>query len=132
MRGISPVIATVIILAVTIAIAIAVVGWVMGIFRSSSSGMPQLTIIPNGTLTCSSSSATVKLWVKNSGTAAAHIISVTIEGVGSTSVDVTINPGEIKEVDATITNNGCTAGASYQVTLATDAGTSVSTVLVAS
>jgi flagellin-like protein len=47
MRGISPVIATVIILAVTIAIAVAVIGWITGLFGATTSGTEQLQIYPD-------------------------------------------------------------------------------------
>ena len=47
MRGISPVIATVIILAVTVAIAVAVIGWITGLFGAATGGTEQLQLMPD-------------------------------------------------------------------------------------
>ncbi len=54
MRGISPVIATIIILAVTIAIAVAVIGWITGLFGASVGGTEQLQIMPDSYINASS------------------------------------------------------------------------------
>ncbi|GBF09550.1 hypothetical protein apy_12750, partial [Aeropyrum pernix] len=43
-RGISPVIATVIIVAVAIAISIAVAGWLFGLWGSFATGSPQIQV----------------------------------------------------------------------------------------
>ena len=79
MRGISPVIATVIILAVTIAIAIAVVGWIMGIFRSSTKSNVQLELMPDSYINATGTTAC--LHIKNAGSAAAKITKISISGI---------------------------------------------------
>jgi len=91
MRGISPVIATVIILAVTIAIAIAVVGWVMGLFRSSTKASVQLQIMPDSYINVSGS--TLCLHVMNKGSTTAEITKVEISGVGSFTGDYKLPAG---------------------------------------
>ncbi len=89
MRGISPVIATVIILAVTLAIAIAVVGWVMGLFRSSTK-MANVELLGDNYLyaSCTVNNATsdvLIVHVRNTGTTTAHIYRLEIVGVGANS-----------------------------------------------
>jgi len=81
MRGISPVIATVILLAVTIAIAIAVVGWVMGLFRSSTKTSAQLQILPDSYI--NTSGYALCLHVMNKGSTTAKIVKVSIGGIGT-------------------------------------------------
>ncbi len=82
MRGISPVIATVIILAVTIAIAIAVVGWIMGLFKSSTKTGTQLQVTP-----VFLNSTTLELYVQNKGTNNVTIVRISVEGTNFTISD---------------------------------------------
>ena len=65
MRGISPVIATVIILAVTIAIAVAVIGWITGLFGATTSGTEQLQIYPDSYI--NGTAKTLHLHIVNKG-----------------------------------------------------------------
>ena len=127
MRGISPVIATVIILAVTIAIAIAVVGWVMGLFRSSAKGSAQLELYPNSTVY---DNGTGFLWIADKGGGSAQITKIKIGDVVFTCNDVKIKTGEvIKVVVGTSSNANCTAtsasftpGVTYEVSIYTADG----------
>ena len=93
MRGISPVIATVIILAVTIAIAIAVVGWVMGLFRSSTKSSAQLQILPDSYI--NSTGKALCLHVANKGSTSAKIVKIEISGLGvyTNSTGVVLSAG---------------------------------------
>jgi len=63
-RGISPVIATVIILAVTVAIAVAVIGWITGLFGAATGGTEQLQIMPDSYI---NSSNVLHLHIVNKG-----------------------------------------------------------------
>ena len=74
-KGISPVIATVILIAITLIAAIAIAGFVFGLFGSFTS-----TARVSGTATCVSgaSSLTCTLTLSNTGTAATTITGVTI------------------------------------------------------
>ncbi|ABM80201.1 archaellin/type IV pilin N-terminal domain-containing protein [Hyperthermus butylicus] len=138
-RAISPVIATVIILAVTVAIAIAVIGWITGLFGATTSGTEQLIIYPDSKLYCYTSSATAILHIMNKGTADSVIDKIEIAGLGTTdsftvngqTVDeYTLTRGSDATIEATISST-CTAGASYQVIVYTKSGYMVSTVIVA-
>jgi len=121
MRGISPVIATVIILAVTVAIAVAVIGWITGLWGSLTGGTEQLQIYPDTYIQVNNGSCTLYLHVGNTGSADAVIYKVEIGGVNSTTADNTLKPGE----DTTLTYNitgTCIAGSSYNIKVYTKNG----------
>jgi flagellin-like protein len=122
-KGISPILATVILIAVTLVIAVGVIGWVMGIWGSM--GKTETLKIISGNITLSSDSATLYLDVINQGTADALIYKVV---VGS-NVTTLPNPITIK-ANGTITtisiglgpSNNYSPGVSYSVTVITQAG----------
>jgi len=121
-KGISPVIATVIIIAATIAIAIAVVGWLMGLWGSLAGGVESLQIYPDSYI--NSTSGVVHLHIKNTGSAAAVIYKVEVAGVGEgTFTETTIEPGEeMDDLRATFSSDAFTAGVTYTVKVYTRAG----------
>ncbi|MFN4046125.1 MAG: archaellin/type IV pilin N-terminal domain-containing protein, partial [Acidilobaceae archaeon] len=90
-RGISPIIATVILIAVTIAIGIAIAGWLMGLWGGMG-GAESLKIYPNATLTNNE----LKLTVKNEGSRDAKIIEVRVDGVGRCTFNEFVKTGEMK------------------------------------
>ena len=127
MRGISPVIATVIILAVTIAIAVAVIGWITGLFGATTGGTEQLQVMPDSKLF---SNGTLILHLRNSGSADAVVYKVEIVGVGSQATTVTVTKG----TDTTITVSGfsgITAGAQYTIKVYTQSGNVATATIVA-
>ena len=128
-KAISPILATVILIAVTLVIAIGVIGWIMGIWGAFGS-TETLQIMPDSKLY---TDGTVSLSVKNSGTASAVVYKVEVVGVGSATLDnnkVTITPGATKAVEASVEGT-CTPGAKYQVKIYTEAGNVYSIVLTA-
>ncbi|BAN90137.1 archaellin/type IV pilin N-terminal domain-containing protein [Aeropyrum camini] len=83
-RGISPVIATVIIVAVAIAISIAVAGWLFGLWGSFATGSPQIQVSaakiiydkgadPNST---ADDQMKVSIYIVNTGSGSDKILSV--------------------------------------------------------
>jgi len=130
-RGISPVIATVILIAVTLAIGIAVAAWLMGVWGGLGGG-EQLRIYPESTLTVSSNQATLNLVVKNEGSRDVVIRSVTVAGypcdIGS---KITVGVGKEETLTCTIGNVELAAGASYEVKVYTEGGSVFSITLVA-
>jgi len=112
MRGISPVIATVIILAVTIAIAIAVVGWVMGLFRASSKGNVQLKVMPDSYIDTAAGKASIH--VKNVGSVTAKVTKIVISGTNCTwTGSQDIAPGQ--DYTFSFTCSEATPGVTYSV-----------------
>ena len=129
-KGISPVIATVIIVAVALAIAIAAVGWVMGIWGSVTGGTEILKIMPDSKLY---DNGTIVLHVKNEGGATAVIQKIEIAGIGSSTTltgDTSIAAGTDGTVRATISGT-ITPGATYTVKVYTAPGNVYSTQIVA-
>jgi len=137
-KGISPILATVIIIAVTLVIAIGVIGWIMGIWGGFGT-TESLQIYPDSNLT---TSGTIVIHVKNTGSATATINKIEVVGGNSstglsvTSGDCTENDGKVSisageecYVKATDLGSGYTAGATYQVKIYTDAGNVYSTVI---
>jgi len=128
-KAISPILATVILIAVTLVIAIGVIGWIMGIWGTFGT-TETLQIMPESKL---DTDCNVSLTVKNSGTASAIVRKVEVVGVGSATPvgdKVTIAPGDTKTINASVSGT-CTPGARYQVKIYTEAGNVYSVVLTA-
>ncbi|MEM2223446.1 MAG: archaellin/type IV pilin N-terminal domain-containing protein [Acidilobaceae archaeon] len=117
-KAISPVVATVILIAVTIVIGVAVAGWLMGIWGGLG-GTEALKIYPNATL----EGTNLKFTVKNEGSRDAKLISVRVEGLGDCSglQPVVVKVGAITTITCNI-NNEATPGAVYTVRVYTEAG----------
>ena len=134
-RGLSTVIATIIIVAIAIVMAIAVAYWAMGV-GSSFTRFEKLQIV--NAYASSDNSATVT--VKNTGTATATLDPATSVFINGQLVDtgVTINgatdavaiaPGSTATVAITIPTAQANSGVSIQVTLQSAAGNQYPTVL---
>ena len=129
-KGISPVIATVIIVAVALAIAIAVVGWIMGIWGAVTGGTEMLKIMPDSYI----SGTTLVLHVKNEGGTTAIIYKIEIVGLttittyvsnGNTitlSSEASITAGTDTTLTIPLGDATPTAGAIYTVKVYTVAG----------
>ncbi len=118
-RGISPVLATVIIIAVTLVIAIGVIGWIMGIWRGFGT-TESLQPYPDSYIT----GTTLYLHLKNTGTATAVIYKVEIVGLDtiSSSPSITsLTPGQEATVTITLTSTA-SSGTQYTVRIYTTAG----------
>ncbi|MEM1644055.1 MAG: hypothetical protein QXV30_01745 [Desulfurococcaceae archaeon] len=130
-RGIEPVIAAVILIAIAVVVAIAVIGWIMGLWGAVTAPREQLSVTGVSLTT----DGTLTLIVTNSGGVAAKIASVSINGPNCVAVATNINPLTINVgASETVTvNTGCspTAGAMYSVTVYTEAGGAYPTVVKA-
>jgi len=141
-RAISPIIATVILVAVTIALAVGVALWFSGIIGGAGSH-EQLLVLPDGNITVSSSSTSsglLYLHVKNSGSIDSQIISIkvgnytipissaqTFAATEYTTVStsyILVPAGKDVWINATINSYGFIPGSSYKVTVVTAAGNS--------
>ncbi|MCX8196087.1 MAG: type IV pilin [Acidilobaceae archaeon] len=116
-RAISPVIATVILIAITIIVGAAVAGWLLGLWGGLGE-VEALRIYPNATL---SSNGELKLTIKNEGTRDAKIISIAVEGLGTKPQDQVIKAGTIRTISVEVGKNP-TPGASYLVKVMTEGG----------
>ena len=118
-KGISPVLATVIIIAVTLVIAIGVIGWIMGIWGSFGT-TESLQVFPDSYI--NATAPALNLHIKNTGTASAVIYKVEIVGTTDTvSTTITVSPGQDTTVSVTLTGT-YTPGTYYTVKIYTQAG----------
>jgi flagellin-like protein len=126
-KGISPVIATIILIAITIVIAIAVAGWVFGLFGSYS--RTQAVTIVASASSCTAS-GNCQIMVSNQGGSAVTVVSASINGMSASLNTLnTVIPAGSSEV-VTVTLTGYTAGQTVQVQLGLSNGNTLSTTLV--
>jgi flagellin-like protein len=122
MRGIEPIIAVVILVAVTLVIAIGVIGWIMG-WWGTMGAVESLQIFPDSYI--KSTDRQLVLHIKNTGSATAVIYKVEIVGVGTADLggaDKSLAAGQ-EETAWTLQFSGdVTAGTNYQVKIYTKAG----------
>jgi len=127
MSGIEPIIAVVILVAITLVIAIGVIGWLMG-WWGGAGQVETLVIHPDSKLYANGK---IVLHVENKGTAAAVIYKVEVVGVkdtttftydGEDATVITLAPGKDIVFTANIGEELLTAGASYVVRVYTKAG----------
>ncbi|MEM2021528.1 MAG: archaellin/type IV pilin N-terminal domain-containing protein [Zestosphaera sp.] len=86
-KGISPILATVILIAVTLIIAIAVIGWIMGVWGSMG-GPSESLVVTGSSATCSGSSLEFEVSITNKGTADAVISRVEVLGLEAPPVSL--------------------------------------------
>jgi flagellin-like protein len=136
-KAISPIIATVILIAVTLAIGVAIAAWIMGLWGGMG-GTETLKILPNSTLTVSNDNVTLKLTIKNDGSRDARVVGVEVV-VGARVCKLslinnqfaTISAGAMVTGTAEGACSGLTPGASYTVRVITEAGNVYQAMLVA-
>jgi len=120
MRGIEPIIAVVILVAVTLVIAIGVIGWIMG-WWGTMGATESLQIYPDSYIDATNATnATLYIYVKNTGSASAVVYKVEIVGVHTASFTETISPGSEKTI--TVTGLKVVPGTNYAVKIYTKAG----------
>ncbi|NAZ12134.1 MAG: hypothetical protein GU361_05365 [Desulfurococcales archaeon] len=119
-KGISPILATVILIAVTLVIAVGVIGWVMGIWGSMGR-TEMLSVTP-----IKLSNDTLELLIINQGQITATIKNITVEGLGACdniSPTNVIQPGNSTTITCTISGTqGAVAGVVYTVKVITSSG----------
>ncbi len=121
-KGISPVLATVIIIAVTLVIAIGVIGWIMGIWGSFGT-TESLQVFPDSYINATATTPVLNLHIKNTGTASAVIYKIEIVGAADTvSTTITVTPGQDTTVSVSLTAGAYTPGTYYTVKIYTQAG----------
>ena len=130
-KGISPVIATVILVAVALLLAVALTGWVIGIWGTI--GATEAVQIVSASL----SSNKLNLTVINKGSASATIISIVAENetitlavdkcgindAGQHDLPILIAAGNISKLNCTLTGGNAHPGFIYTVKLTTYGGT---------
>jgi flagellin-like protein len=133
-RGIEPIIAVVILVAVTLVIAIGVIGWIMG-WWGTYGATESLQFYPDSYI---EAGGNLYLHVKNAGSATAVIYKVEVSGIGTATqasvvataqgtintganTEVTVAPGSEGTVNFKLSSSPV-AGANYLVKIYTRAG----------
>ena len=131
-KAISPLIATIILIAVTIAIAAIVIAWVYGIFGTASGPTEKLQIFADARLITNLTGANFTVTVKNIGTSAVTIQKVYIkENATCTSPSITVGtgspnnqlpPGGVETISAVFNTCSLQPGITYTVVIVTGGG----------
>jgi len=133
MKGIEPIIAVVILIAITLVIAIGVIGWIMG-WWGTLGAVESLQIYPDSYINVTDPPK-LYLHLKNTGTATAVIYKIEIVGIetltdttdfdgtfdGTTITDGTVGPGVEGALTISLKAN-YVAGTNYRVIIYTKAG----------
>lgn len=121
-RAVSPIIATVILVAVTIALAVGVAIWLSGVVGGGGTS-ERLMILPDSNITGN----TLYLHLKNQGTADAYISSVKVNGTSVSLKDSNNQDLKVVKAGQDLWANGTlsftpVAGTKYTVYIYTSAG----------
>ncbi|MEM4470272.1 MAG: archaellin/type IV pilin N-terminal domain-containing protein [Desulfurococcaceae archaeon] len=132
-KGIEPIIAVVILVAVTLVIAIGVIGWIMG-WWGTFGATESIRVYPDSYITDN----TLYLHIKNEGSAAAVIYKIEVSGLGTANItdtngtlgkpsggEVKVDPGAEGWITCSL-GTPAVAGTRYQVTIYTRAGNVIS------
>jgi flagellin-like protein len=111
-KALEPLIAAIILIAITLVIAIAVVAWILGVFGTSVGGREELLVLPNATLINSTSSWILSLTVRNTGSVTAQVIGVSVANYSCTGGILPVNVGPGQTV--AIQNLQCGQSTSFQ------------------
>jgi flagellin-like protein len=124
-KALSPVVASIILIAVTVAVSVVVAAWMGGMTIGLMGNAEQVSI----TNYSFSASDTLVLSVRNTGTANVTISQATIDGavasITETDADLNIEKGDSGTITLTNLSGDFNAGAQYSVTLITAKGTTV-------
>ena len=125
-KGLEPLIAAIILIAITLVIAIAVIAWMTGLFGTTVGGAESLVILPNATLTKTSSDWQLKISIRNTGSSPSTVIAIYVANYTCFSGTQTINPGAIETIGdttpATCSDANFISGVRYTIKVVTAAG----------
>jgi flagellin-like protein len=121
-KGLSPVVAAIILIAVTVAVSIAVAAW-MGALTFTFMATEEVSIT---SMSFTGAGASITVQVKNTGTAKVTITEAVVTPPGDTIdiTDTSIDAGDTGSITITLTQNW-TAGQKYKVTLLSSSGKNV-------
>ena len=125
-KGLEPLVAAVILIAITLVIAIAVVAWMTGLFGTTVGGAESLVILPNATLTKpAGGNWQLSISIRNTGSSPSTVIAIYVANYTCFSGTEVINPGEIKNIpgsSATCSGANFISGVRYTIKVVTAAG----------
>ncbi len=131
-KALSPVIASIILIAVTVAVSVVVAAWMGGISLGFMNNAEQITLSNPVFVTGDAGTGTVNVTARNSGAAPVTIQSGTIDNGASqiptfaTGGSLTIAKGATQDLTLTAqTGQTIQSGAQYQIQLITSKGTTI-------
>jgi len=135
-KGLEPLVAAIILIAVTLVIAIAVVAWLTGLFETTVGGGESLVILPNATLTTKSNNWVLNVSIRNTGSASSSVIALYVANYSCTieSTTTSIQPGTMVKIDGDCGSTASTklvSGVRYTVKVVTAAGNTFYTEVIA-
>ncbi|MCL4429318.1 MAG: hypothetical protein M1167_01065 [Chloroflexi bacterium] len=122
-KALSPVVASIILIAVTVAVSVVVAAW-MGGMTIGLMGNAEQVSVSNAVF---SNSTSVTLTVRNTGGATVTINSGTVDGNTATLVPTSLNvvKGTSGALGVTLASGSFTAGAQYEIRLVSAKGTTI-------
>jgi flagellin-like protein len=128
-KGLEPLIAAIILIAITLVIAIAVVAWMTGLFGTTIGGAESLVILPNATLTREGNDWKLSVSIRNTGSSPSTVIAIYVDKHSCFSGSQKIDPGRIyswvDSEESTAANCGnieLISGVRYTIKVVTAAG----------
>ena len=121
-KGLEPLIAAIILIAITLVIAIAVVAWMTGLFGTTVGGAESLVILPNATLTNTSSGWQLKISIRNTGSSPSTVIAIYVANYTCFTGSRPINPGTIDTITGDCSGANFISGVRYTIKVVTAAG----------
>jgi len=132
-KGLEPLIAAIILIAVTLVIAIAVVAWLTGLFGTTVGGGENIVILPNASLTKSDSNWVLNVSIRNTGSSPSTVVALYVANYTCTINTQTIPPGGTVKIDGDCGNAPTIiSGVRYTVKVVTAAGNTFYTEVIAS
>jgi flagellin-like protein len=131
-KGLEPLIAAIILIAITLVIAIAVVAWMTGLFGTTVGGAESLVILPNATLTKPAEGDwQLSISIRNTGSSPSNVIAIYVANYTCFTGSQPINPGEIKTIPGNCSGANFISGVRYTIKVVTAAGNTFYTEVIA-
>jgi flagellin-like protein len=121
-KGLEPLIAAVILIAITLVIAIAVVSWTTGLFYTTVGGAESLMILPNASLTNTSSGWRLNISIRNTGASPSAVIAIYVANYTCFTGLLPINPGATNTTSSICSSANLIIGVRYTIKVVTAAG----------
>lgn len=132
-KGVSPIIATLLLIVIAVAAAVVTYSFVMGFIGTSTNPSGQQGQLTYDAYTFDASNKTLNVYVRNIGTKSVTISTCYIGGVNATLANTTsIAPGAVAKVNVNATQSTITPGTGYTVRFVCTDGTILEFTAVAS
>jgi flagellin-like protein len=122
LKGLEPLIAAIILVAITLVIAIAVVSWTTGLFGATVGRTESLVIFPNVLLRYNGSHWVLNISIRNTGNSVVTVTSINVGTITCFSGATVIAPGGTGSYSLSCGTTGFLRGIRYNIKVVTAAG----------